>query len=135
MTQSISTYLVLGLIAAFWGFVILGSLIGGSVRAQVRRAKAEGRYRLVNIDGKQYHAIRTTETIVRSKAGKAHAVLVSWSRDRDPHMVDGKMVMINRRIKVRALTGKGLSERERWVPSTDWEVEGEQDIEYHIPVK
>jgi len=135
VTQSLGTYLIVGLMAAFWGFLFLAPLIGGSTQAQIRRAKADGRYIFVEISGKQYHVIRKTESIVRTHTGRGRAVLVNSSRDRDPDMVKGKVVMIPRLLKIRSFTAKGLSARERRVPSTNWVVEGQEEVEYHFPLR
>jgi len=134
MSKFISTYVVLGAIAAFWGFVFLAPFISSSTDASVKRAKAEGRYRIVEINGKQYHGITKTEVIVSSPKGRSRAVLIASSRDRDPEMVDGKVVMVPRLLKIRSMTKNGLSERERWVPAKGWTVAGKEDIEHHLPL-
>jgi hypothetical protein len=134
MSESISTYVLFGLIAAFWGFLFFAPLISNSTGALVKRAKAEGRYRIVEIDGRQYHGITKTEVIVASPKGRSRAVLIASSRDRDPDMIDGKVVMVPRRLKIRSITKNGLSERERWVPAKGWTVLGNEGIEYHLPM-
>lgn len=121
-------------IAASWGFIIVAPMVGGSKRAIVKRAQAEGRHRFVEIDGRQYHAIRATETILRSPSGRARAVLVAAGRDRDPDMVDGKMILATRWVKLRSIKRGVFSNHERWVRAKGWTVEGREEIEYHMPV-
>lgn len=130
-----SDWIVIALMVAFWGLVIFASMRGGSTKAIIQLAQAEGRHRIVEINGQQYHAIRKNEVILRSKSGRARAVLVNVGRDRDPDIVDGKMQLFHRWIKIRSITRKGLSEHERWVRAKGWSRDGEQEIEYHIPVK
>ncbi|MEW5792638.1 MAG: hypothetical protein ACOY4L_00685 [Pseudomonadota bacterium] len=133
--MSTSELLIFSGIAAFWGLIIFGAMRGNSDKAIVQRAKTEGRHRIVEIEGKQFHAISKTEVILRSKSGRARAVLVAVGRERDPVMVNGKMEMRPRWIKIRSFTRRGLSEHERWVSANGWTREGEQEIEYHLPVK
>lgn len=127
--------LLLSGITSFWGLIILGGLLGGSEKSTIRRAQTEGRYRLIEIDGKKFHAIRKTETILRSKSGRSRAVLVAVGRERDPDMIDGKIQMLPRWIKIRSITSQGLSDRERWVDARGWSHEGEQEIEHLIALK
>ncbi len=108
---------------------------GNSGKAIIQRSKTEGRHRIFEIDGKKFHAIRKEELILRSKSGRARAVLVAIGRERDPDMVGGEIKMFPRWIKIRSFTRQGLSEHERWVSAKGWSREGEQEIEYHLPLK
>lgn len=135
MPTSSSDYMLLAGMAAFWGLVIFGAARGSSKKAIIQRAQAEGRHRIVEINGRQFHAIRKNEIILHSKSGEARAVLVTIGRERDPDMVKGKVQMFHRWIKIRSFTRNGLSDRERWVSAKGWSREGEQEIEYHIPVQ
>jgi hypothetical protein len=134
MLNMSSTSLVVVAMVAFWGFIIFGAVRGSSNKATVQRAQAEGRHRIVEFDGRKFHAIRKTEIILRSSSGKGRAVLVTVGRERDPNMVNGKVQMVHRWIKIRSFTRKGLSDYERWVQASGWSREGKQEIEYHIPV-
>jgi hypothetical protein len=135
MLNTLLGYFFATLIVGFWGFIIWGGLRSGSTKAIIRQAQADNRYELVNIDGKQYHAIRKKETLLRSSAGRGLAILVSVGRERDPNMVNGKTKMLPRWIKIRSVTKKGLSENERWVSATGWSYYGDKEIYYHIPVR
>lgn len=58
MSEAVLTYVVLGLIGTFWAPLFFAPLIGNSTSASVKHAKAEGCYRIVEIEGKQYHGIK-----------------------------------------------------------------------------
>ena len=129
-----SDFLLLAGIATFLGLFIFGSMRGKSNKAIIKRAQAEGRHRIVEMDGQQFHAIRKAEVILRSTSGRARAVLVEVGRERDPSMVNGKVEMHPRWIKIRSFTRGGLSNHERWTSAKNWLPDGKEEIEYHIPL-
>jgi hypothetical protein len=120
-------------IALFWALILLGPLFGNSKKAMVRRAIAEGKHRVIELEGRKFHGIRKTEIIVCAKSGRGRAVLVMAGWELDPDMVNGKLELRRRWLKVRSLSQRGLSDHEQWVSSKGWKVEGREDIEYVIP--
>ena len=133
MLETALGYFFVTLLVGGWGVILWGGWRSGSTKAIIQNARATGHYELVEIDGKQYHAIRKKETLLRSSSGKGLGILVSVGRERDPHMVNGEMKMLPRWIQIRSITKKRLSERERWVSSKEWSYYGEKEIYYHIP--
>ncbi|MBI2802063.1 MAG: hypothetical protein HYX63_17575 [Gammaproteobacteria bacterium] len=105
----------------------------GSTKAQIARAKKEGRHRIVEINGRRYHAIRKTETIVRTEKGHGRAILLMVGRQRDPDLVNGRMEFKHRWIKIRSITRSGISKHERWVRSKAWFPDGTKDVDYLLP--
>lgn len=130
-------YCFIALFAAGIAYAVLAPRLagpqGGFTKAEIQRAQSEGRYRVVNIGGREFHAVRKSEIIVRTIAGRGRAVLVQTGRERDPHMVAGKVEMSPRWIKIRSFTRQGLSTNARWVSSSKWLIDGREDVEYHAP--